>query len=234
MPPTSKWVLNSAYVALGVPPANLITSSVMSIPASIAISKMRMPEEDEPVTRGQIVVDRGESSEDQPSNALHAFSLGAWFGLHVAGQILANVLTVVSLVAAVNGLLTWIGHGFGINALTIQLILGYIFYPVTFFLGVPRDEILRVSQLLATKLVANEFVAYTDLNAIMTSNDPLSQRAFTIASYSLCGFANLGSLGIQIGVLGALAPSRSKVISTIAVSAMVCGFISTLQTAGIA
>ncbi|KAG7444793.1 uncharacterized protein BT62DRAFT_933846 [Guyanagaster necrorhizus] len=224
----------SAYIFLGVPPENLVTSSVMSIPASIAISKIRMPEHEEPVTRGNIVIDRGESQENAPSNALHAFSQGAVFGLIVAGQILTNVLTVLSLVSAINGLLTWIGHGFGIDQLTLQLIIGYIFYPVTFFLGVPRDEILQVSQLLATKLVANEFSAYEKLQTLMASDNALSQRGYTIASYALCGFANLGSLGIQIGVLGALAPSKNKVIARIAVSAMICGFFSTLQTASIA
>lgn len=144
------------------------------------------------------------------------------------------MLTVLSLVAAINGLLTWIGHGFGIHALTLQLVIGYIFYPVTFFLGVPRAEILTVSRLLATKLVANEFAAYLDLQALMETEAALSPRAYTIASYALCGFANLGSLGIQIGVLGALAPSRGRTIARIAGSAMVCGFLSTLQTAGIA
>ncbi|TDL26041.1 hypothetical protein BD410DRAFT_784065 [Rickenella mellea] len=223
----------SAYISLGVPPQNLVTSSVMSIPASIAISKMRIPEEEVPVTRGSVVVDRGDTI-NPPVNALHAFSKGATFGLIVAGQILTNVLTLLSLVAAVNGLLTWIGRGFGIHTLTLQLILRYLFYPITFFLGVPRAEILPVAQLLSTKLVANEFAAYLDLQGIQASEAALSLRAYTIASYALCGFANLGSLGIQIGVLGALAPSRGKVIARIALSAMICGFISTLQTAGIA
>ncbi|KAI0738388.1 H+/nucleoside cotransporter [Daedaleopsis nitida] len=223
----------SAYIGLGVPPENLVTASVMSIPASIAISKLRIPEMDEPVTRGRVTVDRG-YEKNRPANALHAFSQGALFGLIVAGQILTNVLTVVSLVAMINGLLTWIGKGFGIHALTLQLILRYVFYPITFFIGVPRNEILRVAELLATKLVENEFVAYLTLKDIMASENPLSARAYTIASYALCGFANLGSLGIQIGVLSALAPSRAKIIARIAVSAMICGFISTLQAAGIA
>ncbi|KIJ67838.1 hypothetical protein HYDPIDRAFT_107355 [Hydnomerulius pinastri MD-312] len=225
----------SAYVALGVPPQNLVTSSVMSIPASIAISKMRIPEVDEPVTRGRVVIDRGEEAEnDAPVNALHAFSQGGLFGLKVAGQILTNVLIILSLIATINGILTWVGRGFGIHQLTLQLVLGYIGYPVAFFLGVPFPEILRVSQLLATKLIENEFAAYLELQAIQASSNPLSPRAFTIASYSLCGFANLGSLGIQIGVLSALAPSQAKTIATLATSAMFCGFISTLQTAGIA
>ncbi|KIK47142.1 hypothetical protein CY34DRAFT_799685 [Suillus luteus UH-Slu-Lm8-n1] len=224
----------TAYVALGVPPQNLITSSVMSIPASIAISKMRIPEVEEPVTRGRIIVDRGETDKNRPANALHAFSLGGLFGLNVAGQILTNVLTILSLVAAINAVLTWVGRGFGIHQLTLQLVLGYIGYPLAFFLGVPSAEILRVSQLLATKLIENEFAAYLELSSIQASSNPLSQRAFTIASYSLCGFANLGSLGIQIGVLSALAPSQGKIIAKLATSAMFCGFIATLQTAGIA
>ncbi|KAH9948982.1 Na+ dependent nucleoside transporter C-terminus-domain-containing protein [Amylocystis lapponica] len=223
----------AAYINLGVPAQNLVTASVMSIPASIAISKMRMPETEEPITRGRVTVDRGEE-KNGPVNALHAFSQGAMFGLVVAGQILANVLTVVSLVAMINGLLTWIGKGFGFHALTLQLILRYFCYPVTFFMGAPRDEILQISELLATKLIENEFVGYTDLMAIMGSGNPLSHRGFTIASYALCGFANLGSLGITIGVLSALAPSRGKIIANNATSAMICGFISTMQAAGIA
>ncbi|KAF9484501.1 hypothetical protein BDN70DRAFT_903662 [Pholiota conissans] len=229
----------AAYINLGVPATNLVTSSVMSIPASMAISKLRIPELEEPVTRGRVTVDRG--LKDAPvsrqrlfANALHAFSQGALFGLVVAGQILCNVLTVLSLVAMINGLLTWIGQGFGIHHLTLQLILRYLFYPITFFLGVPRGELLAVSEYFATKLVANEFAAYSALQDFMKhSGHPLSPRAYTITTYGLCGFANLGSLGIQIGVLSALAPSRAKVIARIAFSAMICGFLSTLQTAGI-
>ncbi|KAL1665904.1 Na+ dependent nucleoside transporter C-terminus-domain-containing protein [Schizophyllum commune] len=227
----------SAYINMGVPPQNLVTASVMSIPASISISKMRMPETEEPVTRGQVIVDRGDGDKNPPANAMHAFSKGAVFGLIVAGQILTNVLTVLSLVSMINGLMTWIGRGFGLHdahALTLQLVIGYIFYPITFFMGVPRNEILTVARLLATKLVENEFSAYMELQTIMGSDNPLSARGYTIASYSLCGFANLGSLGIQIGVLGAMAPSRAGIIARTAVSAMICGFISTLQTAGIA
>ena len=153
-----------AYISLGVPPQNLVTSSVMSIPASMAISKVRVPELEEPVTRGRVVVDRGEE-KNPPANALHAFSQGAIFVLVVAGSILASVVTILSLVAAINGLLSWIGKGFGINNLTLQLIIGYVFYPITFFLGVPRSEILRVSRLLATKLIANEFAAYEGMCA---------------------------------------------------------------------
>ncbi|KAG8806944.1 hypothetical protein FRC17_004717 [Serendipita sp. 399] len=224
-----------AYIGLGVDPRILVTSSVMSIPASISISKLRYPETDEPITRGHVVVDRGkEDKQGRPANLLHAFSRGAIFGVIVAGQILANVLTILALIYTINGLLTWIGRGFGIYELTLQLILGYLLYPLTFFMGVPRAEIYRVAQLLATKLVANEFVAYLALKAIRESPNPLSARAEVIASYALCGFANLASLGIQIGVLSSLGPARAKSIARLAPSAMLCGFLSTMQAAGIA
>ena len=225
----------SAYISLGIPAQHLVTASVMSIPASIAVSKLRYPEIDEPITRGRVIVDRGaEDRRRKPANALHAFSHGAIFGLIVAGQILANVLTILSLVYLINGLLTWIGRGFGITQLTIQLILGYVFYPITFLMGVPRSEILPVAQLLGTKLVANEFVAYLNLTTGQLGANPLSERAFLIASYALCGFANLAALGIQIGVLSALAPSRGKAIARLGPSAMICGFLSTMQAACIA
>src|SRR6266581_4364139 len=125
----------SAYISLGVPAQNLITASIMSIPASIAISKVRVPELEEPVTRGRVVVGPGEDPKDAPVNALHAFAKGAVFGLVVTGQIFCNVLTLLSFVGTINGLLTWIGHGFGIHHLTLQLVLRYVFYPVTFLIG---------------------------------------------------------------------------------------------------
>ncbi|KAF8269245.1 Na+ dependent nucleoside transporter C-terminus-domain-containing protein [Lactarius quietus] len=226
--------LLSLYISLGVPAQNLITASMMSIPASIAISKIRMPELEEPVTRGRVIVDLGEDAKDAPVNALHAFGKGAIVGLIVSGQILCNVIAILSFVATINGLLTWIGRGFGIHQLTLQLVLRYVFYPLTFLIGVPRAEIMRVSELFATKLVENEIAAYHDLQVMMASSNALSQRGFTIASYALCSFANLGSLGVQVGVLSALAPSRARLIARIGPSAMICGFISTLQAAGIA
>ncbi|KAI6040263.1 Na+ dependent nucleoside transporter C-terminus-domain-containing protein [Pisolithus marmoratus] len=216
----------AALTALGVPLQNLITSSVMSIPASIAISKMRVPDTEEPVTRGRIVVDRSREGEDCSVNALHAFSRGGLLGLKAAGHILTNVLIVLSLVSTLNAVLTWVGRGFGIYKLTLQVIFGYIAYPIAFLLGVPSREIFPVAQLLAMKLIGTEIIAFTELSAIQASSNPLSPRAFTIASYALCGFTNLGSLGMQIGVLSALAPSQAKVVARMATSAMICGFIS--------
>lgn len=113
------------YIALGVPAESLITASVMSIPASIAISKIVVPEDDVPLTLGSVTVDRGEEDNEGEANALHAFSNGAWFGLKVAGLILCNVLVVLGLLYAINGVLTWVGHSFRLNGdydLTLELI----------------------------------------------------------------------------------------------------------------
>jgi CNT family concentrative nucleoside transporter len=217
-----------AYVSLGMPASYLVTSAVMSIPASIAISKLRYPEEGEPLTKGRVVVAR---DNDDAVNILHAYSNGAWFGLRVAGMILANVATLLSLIAAIDGFLTWTGKSFGIHHLTLELIFQYIFYPIAWLIGVPQGELLTVSRLIGVKLVANEFVAYSDLQPLIPT---LSQRAFTIAVFSLCGFANLSSLGIQIGVLSSLADNQKVVISRVGPSALICGFIATLQTAAIA
>ena len=133
----------------------------------------------------------------------------------------------------INGLPTWIGVGFGIQDLTTQLVVGYILYPLTFFMSVPRAEVYHVSQLQATKFVANEFVAYLYLKAIRTGPDPLSHRAEVIAFSAFCVFANLASLGIQIDVLLSLGPARAKSIARLALSAMLCGSLSTMQAAGI-
>lgn len=229
----------TAYVLLGVNPKDLITSSVMSIPASIAASKIVYPETEESDTAGRVVVDRHEDEADKAHNFFEALSNGAWFGLRVAALIFCNVLVLVTLVTTINGILAWIGNALYITdangPLTLQLIVGYILWPLTFMLGVPRADVLQVSQLIALKLIANEFVAYNTLqNTIMKSATPLSARAHLITTYSLCGFANIGSIGINIGVMSALAPKRRDVIVKLAFSAAVTGALVTLSSAAIA
>lgn len=158
-----------AYIFMGINPQALISSCVMSIPASLAISKLRYPETEETLTSGRIVIPTNDD-EEKPANALHAFANGGWIGLKVAGMIMASLLCILSLLALVNGILTWWGQYLNIgsraaggdpNNLTIELILGYIFYPISFLLGVRRDggDLLRVSKLIGVKVIANEFVA---------------------------------------------------------------------------
>lgn len=222
-----------AYIGMGINPQALISSCVMSIPASLAVSKLRYPETEESLTAGHVVVP--EDNEDS-ANALHAFANGAWLGLKIAGMIMSTLLCILALLGLINGLLSWWGRYLNINdpPLTIELIVGYICYPIAFLLGVSRDgDLYKVAQLIGTKLIANEFVAY-----IRLQNEPefqtLSDRSRLIATYALCGFANIGSLGTQIGVLSQVAPSRGGDVSKLAVSALIAGAISTLTSASVA
>ncbi|EPQ29257.1 uncharacterized protein PFL1_03012 [Pseudozyma flocculosa PF-1] len=221
-----------AYVGMGVSPTHLITSAVMSIPAAIAASKMVVPETENPVTQGSINIEINEKGD--AVDPLHAFSNGAWLGVKVAALIFCNVLCIVSLLSAVNGLLTWIGNFWTINELTLTLIVGYILYPLVWCMGVPKGELLRVSQLLATKVIANEFVAYGQLQKIRESAFPLSDRSVLISNFMLAGFGNIGSLGINIGVLSALAPSRGAAIARLAPLSLLTGILVTCSSACIA
>ncbi|KAI9840578.1 MAG: hypothetical protein M1837_001517 [Sclerophora amabilis] len=223
-----------AYIGLGVNPQALISSCVMSIPASLAISKLRYPETEETLTAGRVVIP--DDDEHRSANGLHAFANGAWLGLKIAGMILSTLLCILALLGLVNGLLTWWGHYLNINEppLTVQLIVGYICYPIAFLLGVPRNgDLLKVAQLIGIKLIANEFVAYTNLQTDPSYAD-LSPRSRLIATYALCGFANIGSLGTQIGVLSQIAPGRSGDVSRLAISALIAGALSTFTSASIA
>lgn len=155
-----------AYISMGVNPQVLISSCVMSIPASLAVSKMRYPETEETLTAGRVVVPDEEG--ERPANALHAFASGAWLGLKIGTMIMATLLCIISLIGLVNGLLTWWGRYLTIDKegeeLTIQLIVGYICYPIAFLLGVPRGpDLLKVGKLIGIKLVAvcDSFVCST-------------------------------------------------------------------------
>ncbi|PGG95593.1 hypothetical protein AJ79_09966 [Helicocarpus griseus UAMH5409] len=224
-----------AYVGIGVNPQALISSCVMSIPASLAVSKMRYPETEETLTAGRVVIPDDE--EHRASNALHAFANGAWLGLKIGAMIMATLLCIISLVGLVNGLLTWWGRYLNINEppLTLEMIVGYICFPISFLLGVPRtgDDIYKVAKLIGLKLITNEFVAYDALQNDKYYAD-ISPRSRLIATYALCGFANVGSLGNQIGVLSQLAPARSADVTRVAISAMLTGALSTFSSASIA
>ncbi|KAI1454141.1 Na+ dependent nucleoside transporter C-terminus-domain-containing protein [Annulohypoxylon moriforme] len=225
-----------AYIGMGLNPQALISSCIMSIPASLALSKLRYPETEETVTTGNITVP--EDLDYKSHNSLHAFTNGAWLGLKIAGMIICTILCIIAFVSLINALLGWWGGYWGMleTKLSLELILGYLFYPVAWLLGVPNQDLLLVGQLIGTKIVVNEFSAF----AALTSTDPASpyfnmlQRSKLIATYACCGFGNIGSLGIEIGVLSQLAPSRSGDVSRLAVSALLTGILATLSSASIA
>ncbi|KAF4122048.1 concentrative nucleoside transporter, CNT family [Geosmithia morbida] len=222
------------YINLGLNAQALVSSCIMSIPASIAMSKLRYPETEETLTAGRVVIP--DDDEHKAENALHAFAGGAVLGIRIAGTIIASILCILAAVGLVNGLLTWWGRYLDINdpKLTLQTIFGYMFYPIAFLLGVPRNQdLLKVSRLIAEKVVTNEYSAFT-----LLATDPeysnMSPRSQLIATYAVCGFGNIGSLGIQIGILGQLAPSRSGDVSRLVVSALATGVMSTLTSANVA
>lgn len=228
-----------AYISMGLNPQALISSCVMSIPASLAFSKLRYPETEETLTAGRVVIP--DDDEHKATNALHAFANGAWLGLKIAGMIVATLLCIIALLNMVDGLLTWWGHYINLDGeydLTLELILGYVFYPVAFLLGVSRQkkDLLLVGRLIGVKVITNEFVAFSRL----VSTDPkseyhsLSPRSRVIATYALCGFGNIGSLGTQIGVLSQISPGRSGDVSKLALSALISGVFSTLSSATVA
>jgi CNT family concentrative nucleoside transporter len=219
-----------AYIGMGINPQALVSSCVMSIPASLAASKLRYPETEDTLTSGRVVIPDEETKE--ADNVLHAFSNGCWLGLIVAGCIMANLLCIIALVALINALLGWFFGFWGVPQLSLEQIFGYVFYPVAFLIGVPRGEIYQVAKLIGIKVIQNEFVAYTAL--ISPAYSGLSVRSQMLATYSLCGFANLGSVATQIGVLGQLAPSRRGDVARMAISSLITGCISTLTSAAVA
>jgi CNT family concentrative nucleoside transporter len=229
-----------AYIGMGLNAQALISSCVMSIPASLAFSKLRYPEEEETLTAGRVVIP--DDDEHKASNALHAFANGAWLGLKIAGMIISTLLCIIALLNLVDGLLTWWGRYINLDGdydLTLELILGYVFYPVAFLLGVSREgqDLLLVGRLIGVKVITNEFVAFTTLIAKDDKESPyhnLSPRSRVIATYALCGFGNIGSLGTQIGVLSQISPGRSGDVSKLALSALISGVFSTLSSASVA
>ncbi|PKS11168.1 hypothetical protein jhhlp_002929 [Lomentospora prolificans] len=232
----------SAYIGLGISPLVLVSSCVMSIPAAITISKLRYPETEDPQTSGGVVRIPEEEEETRPHNSLHAVAKGSWMGIKIAGMVAASVLCILALLALVNGLLKWWGSYLNIDQLSVQLIVGYLFYPIAFLLGVERDstEILKVAQLIGMKVVTNEFVAkviYYLQYSELTQNaayESLSSRSRLIAMYALCGFGNISAVGVQIGALSQLAPGRAAAVTQVAVSALVSGIFATLTSASIA
>jgi CNT family concentrative nucleoside transporter len=226
-----------AYLGMGLNPQALVSSCIMSIPATLAVSKMRYPETETPITMGKVEVPKNEEDE-QTVNALHAFAKGSWLGLKIGATVVACILTTVAFVALVNGLLKWWGGYWGLNepglVLSVQLIVSRLLYPVAWLLGVPKQDLLLVAELIGTKVVINEFKAFSDLIDPKGPFIHMLPRSKLIATYACCGFGNISSLGIQIGVLSQISPRRSGDVVKVSVSAFCCGVLCTLTSASIA
>ncbi len=220
----------AAYVLLaGVEIRHLLTAVIMTAPATLMLAKMLMPEMEKPVTAGTV-----ELTIEKPGvNIIDAAARGAADGLHLVLNIAGMLIAFLALIAMANGILGWIHSwpGMGWMPASMQAILGLLFAPVSWLLGVAWKDSAAIGNLLGTRLILNEFVAFVDLGKIRQTLDP---RSFTIATYALCGFANLSSIAIQIGGIGALAPSRKSDLARFGLKAVAAGTMANFMSACIA
>ena len=220
---------------------HLIAASVMSAPAALVIAKVMWPETEESETAGEASVE-----VDTPDvNLIDAAARGATEGMKLALNVGAMLIAFIALIALVNALLglpfglynDWMGleGAAAIEPWTMQKILGWIFWPLAFLTGVPASECSAVGTLLGEKLVLTEFIAYLHLYESLSADvAALSPRTVVIASYALCGFANFGSIGIQLGGIGGIAPERRHDLARLGVRAMFGGMLASLMTASVA
>lgn len=233
----SGWLL-PAFVSFGVSAEHLITASVMSAPAGLAIAKILCPE--------TVSIDRNpvEVAHQRATNVIDAAATGALEGVKIAVGIAAMVIAFLGLLTTMNGLIGWAGSWVGLPQLSLELMLSYVLSPVAWLMGVAWQDCAQVAVLLGKKVILNEFIAYASLQQLMDGASVIpgqadvavsvSERSVTIATYALCGFANLGSIGIQIGGLSALAPSRQPELAQLGFRAMLGGALASFMTAAIA
>jgi CNT family concentrative nucleoside transporter len=208
-----------AYVLFGASARHLLTAVVMTAPGTILISKMLIPETGQPRTAGEVKL----ILEKKDVNALDAISRGVTDGLFLALNVAAMLIAFIALVALGNGIL-------GVAHTSLQALFGYLLAPAAWLLGVPWHDARVVGSLMATKLVLNEFVAFSMLGPL---KGKIAARSFTIATYALCGFANFSSIGIQIGGIGALAPSRKHDLARLGMRALLAGTLANYLSAAI-
>jgi CNT family concentrative nucleoside transporter len=218
----------AAYVAIaGVSITHLLTAVIMTAPATIMLSKMFVPEVDTPVTAGTVKVE----VEKQGVNVIDAAARGAGDGLQLALNIAGMLIAFLALIAMLNGGLALVHSWAHWVPPSMQKILAIIFAPIAWCLGVAWNDCATVGNLLGTRMVLNEFVAFVDLGKVGAT---LQHRSFIIATFALCGFANLSSIAIQIGGIGALAPSRKSDLARLGLKAMFVGTLANFMSACIA
>ena len=209
---------------------HLMAASIMAAPAGIVVSKMLFPEVEEPETRDSLDFD----IEEGHVNLIDAAAGGATDGLRLALNVGAALIAFLALIALFNGMLGW-GLGLmGIEGITLERILGWVFAPIAWLIGVPKQDIAVIGSLFGVKMVANEFVAFQMLSDILSGAANLSPKSIIIATYALTGFANFSSIAIQIGGIGEIAPERRQDLSKLGMRAMLGGTVATWMTASLA
>jgi concentrative nucleoside transporter, CNT family len=217
---------------------SLLAASTMAFPGSMVIAKILYPEIGDPVTKGTVKL----KIPKKDANVIDAAATGAGDGLWLALNVAAMLLAFIALIALFNSMLIWVGNVTNLNImmvknfdqpLSMQLIFGMLLQYIAMGIGVPVHDALNFGSLIGTKTVLNEFVAYLDLTT-MIKNGVLSEKAITMATYALCGFANFSSIAIQIGGIGPMAPDRKKDIASFGLKAVLGGCLTTLMTATLA
>jgi concentrative nucleoside transporter, CNT family len=226
----------AAYIAFGIDPKHLLSAVIMTAPGTLLMAKMLVPETETPKTAGRVVMSEEEEAAEKSENLLGAIARGTTDGLHLALNIAAMLISFLALIALTNGLLGGIHNGLthvGINWFpsSMERIFGIVFAPIAWLIGIPWHDCPVIGNLLGTRMVLNELVAFSMLGPQKGALDP---RSFTIATFALCGFANLSSIGIQIGGIGALAPNRRGDLARLGVRAMLAGTMANLMSASIA
>ncbi len=231
----------AVYISMGVPAEYLIAASLMAAPGALVISKIVMPETEESTTKGTVKLEIKQAH----ANLMDAISHGASDGLKVSLNVIAMLIGFIALIAMIDAILGYTGRGMvsagmslssigiDLNMLSLKQILGAFFSVFAFIMGVPWNEAAQVGGLLGTKMVINEFVAYSDLSGMIQAG-LLSKKALTIVSFALCGFANFSSIAIQVGGIGELAPDRRQDLAKLGFKALICGTLASYLSATIA
>ena len=210
----------AAYILFGIEAKHLLTAVIMTAPGTLMMAKIFVPETELPDTMGTVRLE----VERTDVNVIDAAGRGTGEGLSLALNVGAMLISFLALIALVNALL-------GLAGLSLEQIFGWVFAPIAWAMGVPWRDAPTIGNLLGTRMVANEFVAYSQLGPLKPILDP---RSFTIATFALCGFANFSSIGIQIGGIGALAPTRRHDLARLGIRAMLAGTLANFVTATIA
>ena len=221
----------AAYISFGIDPKFLLSAVIMTAPGTLLMAKMLVPETEEAKTAGKVVMSDEEDKAEKEENLLGAISRGTTDGLHLALNIAAMLISFLALIALTDGILGGIHHWAAWFPESLEKIFGTVFAPVAWLIGVPWHNCKLIGTLLGTRTALNELVAYSMLGA---QKAVLDARSFTIATFALCGFANLSSIGIQIGGIGALAPNKKGELARLGVRAMLAGTMANLMSASIA
>ena len=220
----------AAYILYGIKAEHLLAAVIMTAPGTILIAKMLVPETETPLTAGRVEM----AAMERDVNALAAISRGTVDGLHLALNVAAMLISFIALIYLVDGCFgavsNWLSpHGIPFPS-SLEVIFGYLFSPIAWVIGIPWKDCHTIGNLLGLRMVTNELVAFQRLGPMQDTLDP---RSFTIATFALCGFANLSSIGIQIGGIGALAPNKKSELARLGIRAMLAGTMANLMSASL-